>query len=99
MFWDSKSRIEKIKSLMLSNLGLKEFDDVDDFKIAELTSIKQLSLSKNKIVHLQPLSFLKTLVTLNINNNKVYNIAPLESLTNLEELYASNNEISVIVPL
>lgn len=28
MFWDSKNRIEKIKSLMLSNLGLEEFDDV-----------------------------------------------------------------------
>ena len=99
MFWDSKSRIEKIKSLMLSNLNLEEFDDVEDFKISELTSIKQLSLSKNKIVHLQPLSVLDTLVTLNINHNKVYNLAPLEPLVNLEQFYASNNQISNIYPL
>ena len=96
MFWDSKSRIERIKSLMLSNLNLEEFDDVEDFRISELTSIRQLSLSKNKIIHLQPLSILDTLVTLNINYNKVYNLAPLESLTNLQELYASNNQISNI---
>lgn len=99
MFWDSKSRIERIKSLMLSNLNLEQFDDVEDFKISELSSIRQLSLSKNKIVHLQPLSILDTLVTLNINHNKVYNLAPLECLTNLEQLYASNNQISNIVPL
>ena len=68
---------------MLSNLNLEEFDDVEDFRISELTSIRQLSLSKNKIIHLQPLSILDTLVTLNINYNKVYNLAPLESLTNL----------------
>jgi internalin A len=93
MFWDSKSRIERIKSLMLSNLNLEEFDDVEDFKIRELTSIRQLSLSKNRLIHLQPLAILDTLVTLNINHNKVYNLAPLQALTNLEELYASNNQI------
>lgn len=99
MFWDSKSRIERIKSLMLSNLNLEEFDDVEDFKIRELTSIRQLSLSKNKLKHLQPLKILETLVTLNISHNQVYNLAPLESLTSLEELYASNNQISNISPL
>ncbi len=96
MFWDSRNRIEKIKSLVLSNLNLEEFDNAEDFKIEELASITQLSLSKNKIIHLLPLSILDTLVTLNINHNKIYNLAPLESLLNLEQLYASNNQISNI---
>jgi len=93
MFWDTKARVERIKSLVLSNLNLTEFEDVNDFKIEELTSVELLSLSKNKIIHLQPISVLDTLVTLNINYNKVYDLSPLTSLTKLSELYASNNEI------
>lgn len=77
MFWDTKSRVERIKSLVLSNMNLDEFEDVDDFRIDELTSIELLSLSKNRIIHLQPIAILDTLITLNINHNRVYNLAPL----------------------
>jgi hypothetical protein len=39
MFWDSKKRVEKIKTLFLNSMGLKEFDDVEDFRVEELESI------------------------------------------------------------
>lgn len=47
-------------------------------------SIELLSLSKNKIMHLQPLTVLDTLVCLNINYNRVYDISPLSTLAKLE---------------
>lgn len=99
MFWDSKRRVDKIKSLILKEQGLTEFNSTDNFEISELMSIELLSLSKNSIMHLQPLSVLDTLVCLNINHNRVYDLSPLSSLTKLEELYASNNEINHIDPL
>jgi internalin A len=58
-----------------------------------------LSLSKNNLIHLQPLKVLDTLICLNINCNKVYDISALAELTKLEELYASNNEIKNIIPI
>ena len=77
MFWNTKNKVDKIKSLALIDMSLEEFDDSDDFSISELTSIELLSLSKNKITHLQPISCLETLITLNINHNNIYNLAPL----------------------
>jgi internalin A len=56
-------------------------------------------LSKNNLIHLQPLRALDTLIGLNINYNKVYDISAVADLTNLEELYASNNEIKNISPI
>lgn len=83
MFWDSKKRIDKIKSLILKEQKLDEFNDTEDFEVSELMSIELLSLSKNNIMHLQPLSSLDTLVCLNINYNRVYDISPLSTLTKL----------------
>ena len=33
MFWDSKQRIDKIKSLVLKDQGLEAFEDTEDFCI------------------------------------------------------------------
>ena len=67
----------------MNSVGLKEFDDTDDFKIFELESIELLSLSKNQIIHLQPISQLTTLVSLNVSFNRVYDLNPLKKLEKL----------------
>lgn len=64
-------------------MGLSEFEDVSDFRIEELRAIELLSLSRNRIVHLQPVAVLDSLLTLNINHNQVYDLSPLASLTKL----------------
>lgn len=99
MFWDSKKRIDRIKSLILKEQELIEFNSTENFQVSQLMSIELLSLSKNNIMHLQPLSILDTLVCLNINHNKVYDLSPLSQLNKLEQLYASNNQITHIDPL
>ena len=33
MFWDSKQRIDRVKSLILPNRNLKEFEDGEDFTL------------------------------------------------------------------
>ena len=76
-FWDSKQRIDKIKSLILKNHELQAFEDGEDFQVDELMSIELLSLSHNHITYLQPLKNLDTLVCLNVNRNKIYDLSPL----------------------
>ena len=64
--------------------------------IGELTSLKKLDLSSNKITTIHSLNNLVNLEKLDLSYNKITTTQGLEKLTNLQDLRLNNNKITTI---
>lgn len=87
----------------LKNLEVLSLDDntllADISPLAELTSLKELNLSSNRIRDVSPLQNLLNLKDLQLWDNDILDISPLQNLTQLQELSLFNNPILDIRPL
>lgn len=61
--------------------------------IENLSALKTLNLSRNKITNIKYLKNLKNLENLSVSNNKISNISPLKGLINLKTLWLNGNQI------
>jgi CHAT domain-containing protein/Tfp pilus assembly protein PilF len=64
-----------------------------------LANLTELSLIRNQIVDIQPLSKLTNLKKLNLSSNQITDVQPLSGLTNLRFLVLNFNQISDVKPL
>ncbi|MEG4855838.1 CHAT domain-containing protein [Microcoleus sp. K1-B1] len=64
-----------------------------------LTNLTELSLIRNQIVDIKPLSKLTNLRELNLSTNQITDVQPLSGLTNLRFLTLTSNQISDVKPL
>ncbi|MEG4913044.1 CHAT domain-containing protein [Microcoleus sp. B7-D4] len=64
-----------------------------------LTNLTELSLIRNQIVDIKPLSKLTNLRELNLSRNQITDVQPLSGLTNLRFLTLTSNQISDVKPL
>ncbi|MEG4529422.1 CHAT domain-containing protein [Microcoleus sp. D2_18a_D3] len=64
-----------------------------------LTNLTELSLIRNQIVDIKPLSKLTNLRELNLSINQITDVQPLSGLTNLRFLTLTSNQISDVKPL
>jgi len=64
-----------------------------------LSTRTELSLDRNQITDLNPLSTLTNLTNLSLNNNQIANLEPFSSLSNLTYLSLGNNQIADLNPL
>ncbi|MEG5171897.1 CHAT domain-containing protein [Microcoleus sp. B3-D7] len=64
-----------------------------------LTNLTELSLIRNQIVDIKPLSKFTNLRKLNLSLNKITDVQPLSGLTNLRFLVLNFNQISDVKPL
>ncbi|NQE33453.1 CHAT domain-containing protein [Microcoleus asticus] len=64
-----------------------------------LTNLTELSLIRNQIVDIKPLSKLTNLRKLNLSLNQITDVQPLSELTNLRFLVLNFNQISDVKPL
>jgi len=62
-------------------------------------NLKDLRLSDNSIISLNPIKSLSMLTYLDLSNNKIIDLEPITNLTNLTTLSLSDNKISSILPL
>lgn len=67
--------------------------------LANLTNLRSLDLSQNRISDLTPLANLTNLTTLNLSANKITDISPLANLTKLTTLNLTSNAISDWSPM
>mgnify|MGYP006283710741 FL=1 len=88
-----KIRIESNK-LDLSNLGIKELDQIK--KLDSLKNLEVLDLSHNKIKKISNLGHLSKLEELNLAHNSITTISGIDKLKNLKTLNLSHNNISEI---
>ena len=82
-----------LKNLELNNTRIK---DSDLHFLQNLGSLKDLSISNNKITNINFISKLTNLVDLNVSHNKIVDINVLGYLTNLTTLYINDNLIEDI---
>ena len=81
---------EKIKSLNVSNTGLR----LTDFhEISMYTSLEVLSVIDCGLVRLTGIEQLPNLQQLNVSNNKLRNLDELSILANINSLYAGGNQL------
>ncbi|MBD3407979.1 MAG: leucine-rich repeat protein [Candidatus Lokiarchaeota archaeon] len=82
------------------NLDLRDIQSIDLLPLIWCTSLQDLSLRNNQIVHLDltPLAKCKSLICLALNNNKIESIdfSPLSSCKKLEEIFLKKNNLSRI---
>ncbi|MEG4196744.1 CHAT domain-containing protein [Microcoleus sp. Pol12A5] len=64
-----------------------------------LTNLTELSLIRNQIVDIKPLSKFTNLRKLNLSRNQITDLQPLSGLTNLRSLVLNFNQISDVKPL
>ncbi|MEG3967784.1 CHAT domain-containing protein [Microcoleus sp. T2B6] len=64
-----------------------------------LTNLTELSLIRNQIVDIKPLSKFTNLRELNLSRNQITDVQPLSGLTNLRYLTLTSNQISDVKPL
>jgi len=64
-----------------------------------LTNLTELSLIRNQIVDIKPLSKFTNLRELNLSRNQITDVQPLSGLTNLRFLTLNSNQISDVKPL
>ncbi|MEG3917858.1 CHAT domain-containing protein [Microcoleus sp. T3_A4] len=64
-----------------------------------LTNLTELSLIRNQIVDIKPLSKFTNLRELNLISNQITDVQPLSGLTNLRFLTLTSNQISDVKPL
>ncbi len=64
-----------------------------------LTNLTELSLIRNQIVDIKPLSKFTNLRKLNLSINQITDVQPLSGLTNLRYLTLTSNQISDVKPL
>ena len=88
------SDLTNIKKLNISNSNYFESmnDDVIDISVlGKLHELKELDISGNRIVSLEPLIELKNLRVLNVSNNMIDSFDAIKVMSNLEQLDISNN--------
>lgn len=83
-------------TLALSKMGL---GDSDILPIAELTKLKNLTLSENRLTSVAPLENLSDLTFLHLGGNNIEDISPLSGLSSLKTLYLDGNPIRDFAPL
>ena len=83
-------------SLVLDDMGLN--DSVLE-ELVSLYALDSLSLARNFLTDISPISKLGGLVTLNLSDNQIRDISALKSLTSLRTLYLDNNPIEDLSPL
>ncbi|TLG74318.1 internalin N-terminal domain-containing protein [Culicoidibacter larvae] len=71
----------------------------DQVTQAELSSIKYVYASSNKIENITGMEYLIHLTRLNLMNNQISDISPLASLEDLEYIHLDNNKITNVEPL
>ncbi|MCC3406054.1 MAG: CHAT domain-containing protein [Microcoleus sp. PH2017_10_PVI_O_A] len=81
--------------VLLSKAKTQECDRAQ----ATLTNLTELSLIRDRIVDIQPLSKLTNLKKLNLSSNQITDVQPLSGLTNLRFLVLNFNQISDVKPL
>ncbi|XP_026183465.1 leucine-rich repeat and WD repeat-containing protein 1 [Mastacembelus armatus] len=84
------NKLEKIKTLNLSRLGLKH-QDLPVSLLSRLQSLERLDLSGNRLQELPKNLALPTLRYLDLSDNQMEDVTSLESLSNLEELKMEDN--------
>ncbi|XP_041749850.2 leucine-rich repeat and WD repeat-containing protein 1 isoform X2 [Coregonus clupeaformis] len=84
------TKLEQIKTLNLSKLGLKS-SDLPVPLLSHLRCLEQLDLSGNRLQEMPPGLFLPSLRTLDLTNNEMEDVTTLDTLTTLEELRTEDN--------
>ena len=93
-----KAELTKLTRLHIRGRGGK--DRISDITpLAQLTQLRELSLSGHQISDITPLAQLTQLRELSLSSNEISDISPLARLTELRELNLSFNRISDISPL
>ncbi|KAL2095004.1 hypothetical protein ACEWY4_009723 [Coilia grayii] len=84
------TKLQQIKSLNLSRLGLKN-KDLPVHLLSKLTSLEELDLSGNLLQHMPAGLCLPSLRLLDCSDNDMEDVTSLQSLTALEELNLEDN--------
>lgn len=84
------TKLEQIKSLSLSQLGLKD-EDLPVHLLLRLISLEKLDLSGNRLQGMPVGLFLPSLRILDCSNNDIEDITSLQPFTALEELNLEDN--------
>lgn len=84
------NKLEQIKTLNLSRLGLKP-QDLPVRLLSQLRSLERLDLSGNKLEELPKNLELPALCYLDLSDNQLEDVTTLESLSSLEELKMEDN--------
>ncbi|XP_062341344.1 leucine-rich repeat and WD repeat-containing protein 1 [Osmerus eperlanus] len=84
------SKLDQIKTLNLSKLGLKS-EDLSVPLLSRLKCLEQLDLSGNSLEEMPQGMCLPSLLKLDLSNNDLEDVTTLESLTSLEELKVEDN--------
>ncbi|CAL6008483.1 leucine_Rich Repeat (LRR)-containing protein [Hexamita inflata] len=82
--------LQNMKQLITLELRYNGISDITI--LGQLTNLKQLYLSNNKISTIQ-IQNLDNLTSLNLGNNKLNDISAIQNMTNLVELQLSGNQI------
>ena len=90
------SSLQSLKLLNLTNCGI---DNSDLVNICQAKSIETITLDKNQISDLSPLSGLDNLQVLSVSGNSLSDISSLSSITSIKSLTLSSNTISSLSPL
>ena len=80
-------------------MNLDDNNIADVSPLADLTNLRELSLSLNRIADVSPLAGLTNLRVLSLNVNNIADVSPLAGLTNLRELDLESNIITDVSPL
>jgi len=83
-------------SLILADMGLSS---ADLSPLSELTELKSLTLTDNRITELSALSALKKLTFLHLGGNRIADLTPLAGLKALRTLYLDGNPVEDLTPL
>ena len=95
---ETKAKLEKAQKLGILSLSEHGLDSLPP-KVFELTTLRTLDLSDNKLISLGRLHLLKELKSLNLDGNKLLtgSLGPVSSLTKLQTLSVKRNKLGTSV--
>ena len=98
--WCLNKNNRSVETLRTINALLQVAKTTDCNQASKLLSaLTKLSLDRNQIADLKPLSTLTNLTWLLLNNNQIADLKPLSTLTSLTDLSLDSNQITDLKPL
>lgn len=92
--------LHALRYLQMLTIKYANIDEVTSFAFANLTSLKEISMTRNKVVDVQENAFasLHNLTIINLDDNRITEIKRdcFYDLPMLQKLYITNNNISVL---